>query len=169
MVKVKLPQRVQPAMRCYRSCDIMALLDDVTGAVFIVDAFNAGNIFLSIRIAQRSIPPNSQLPKLYRPLLSAHNTVSPPLNFSPLSVNKTVTNMAQFLLCLSPQLCIAHAQILPSLGTQHSSAHRSIPPLSAHKTASSTVQILPSLTTTLYRPPLKFSPLSAQYTVSPKA
>jgi len=38
----------------------MALLDTITGTIFIVDSFNVGHIFLSLRIAHRSISPLSQ-------------------------------------------------------------------------------------------------------------
>jgi hypothetical protein len=42
------PKTVQPLNSCYSNYDIMALLDVVTGAVFIVDAFNVDDIFLSL-------------------------------------------------------------------------------------------------------------------------
>jgi len=47
------------------------------------------------------------------------------------------------------------AQFLPHFSTKHFIAHRSITPLTQH--------------TTLYRPPLNYSPLSAHNTVSPTA
>ena len=98
-LKENCPQTVQHVMRCYSNCGIMALLDVVTGAVFIVDVFNEGNIFLSLRIAHRSISPLTQQKTLYRPTLqfslnTAYNSVSKPLKFSPLSAHNSVTNMA---------------------------------------------------------------------------
>jgi len=52
------PKRVQYVMRCNSNCGIMALLDVVKGTAFIFDAFKAADIFLSLRIAYRSVPPS---------------------------------------------------------------------------------------------------------------
>jgi len=104
------PQTVQHVMRCYSNCGIMALLDVVTGAVFIVNAFNDGNIFLSLRIT----------------LLS---------NFSPLSAHNTLSPTAQFLPSLSTQHSIAHRSISPL--SHHTTLYRAplnFSPLSAHNT-----------------------------------
>jgi len=75
--------------------------------------------------------------------------------------------MAQFILTLSTQHFIAHRSI-PTL-SQHTTLYRpplNSSPLSAHNTVSPTAQFLPPLTIKLYRPPLDFSPLSAQHFIA---
>jgi len=54
------PQTVQPVNVFYTNYGIMAVLDAITGTISIVDSFKVGLIFLSLRIAQRSISPLSQ-------------------------------------------------------------------------------------------------------------
>jgi hypothetical protein len=129
----------------------MALLDVVTGAVLIDDAFRVCDNFLWIRIADRSIS-----------LLFQHTTLyicHPPLYFSPVSAHNTeyLSPTALFLSCFSTQHCISSpvALFLSCFSTQHciSVTQRSISLLFQH--------------TTLYicHPPLYFSPASAHNTV----
>ena len=106
-----LHQTVQPVMRCPTNYGIMALLDVVTGAIFIVDSFNVGHIFLSLCITQSSISPLSQ----HTTLCIIHRSISP------LSQHTT--------------LCILYRSISPL--SQHTTLciiHRSISPLSQHTT-----------------------------------
>jgi len=129
-------------------------------------------------------PPNfspTQHTTLYRPPLnfslhSAHNTLSPTaqflssLNTQYFIVNHSYSHLSQYtkLYCLPHNFfpLSAHniesptANILISLSTQHCITHRSISPPSQHKRCIAHSSISQhSQHTTLYRPPLNFSPL----------
>ena len=168
-------------------------------------------------MALRSIIPLSQHTTLYRPPLkfsplSAHNTLSPtaqilpclstqhsiahrlichlsqhttlycpPPNYSPLSAHNTVSPTAQVLPSLSTKHSIAHRLICHPSQHQNSIAHCSLSPLTEHTTLyNPPINFSPlckqniiahrsisplSQHTTLYRPSLNFSPLSAHNTV----
>ena len=120
------PRTFKTGTSCYSYYGIKDPIDVDTGAVFIVDAFSIGDIYLSLRIINA----------LFLSCFSTQHRISPTIYFSPVPVHNTLYYPRSISLIFQyTTLYITHVILLSCFSTKHRISHTLyFSPISVHNT-----------------------------------